>query len=150
VLYRSPSWRILIGTRGALLLILASLFLVSCGARKDLQGAEEAVTEFHIQLDSEQYASIYSTTADDFRKATSEAEFTALLQAIHRKLGHVTAAHRQNWRMNIATGTGEVISLEYATDFDGGPANERFTWQIRNNQPVLLGYNINSNALIEK
>jgi hypothetical protein len=150
MLRRSLLCRVRIAARLPLVLVLSCTCLASCGVRKDLQAAEEAVTEFHIQLDSEQYPAIYSATGDGFRKATSEADFTNLLQAIHRKLGTVQNSQRQNFRVNFDAGMGEVVTLRYNTTFSDGSGSEEFLWQIRGSQPVLLGYHINSNALVLK
>lgn len=147
---RSGSCRLRLENRTALVIAFLSVLLTSCGVSKDLQKADQAVGDFHSQFDSEQYQSIYEGATDAFHKATSEADFTALLQAIHRKLGKVQQSRRQYFHINFNTSQGEVISLEYSTNFDGGPGNESFVWQFDGNRPVLLSYHINSNALIMK
>jgi len=38
--------------------------------------------------------------------------------------------------------------LVYYTTFSKDKATETFTWRIRNGKPALLGYNINSPALL--
>jgi hypothetical protein len=146
---RWPIFRVHLVSRTAVL-ALACTLLTSCGVSKDLHRAEEAVTDFHSQLDSEQYHSIYTAAADDFRKATTEDDLTALLQAVHRKLGNVRQSQRGAYKVNFDAGRGEVVSLEYTTQFEGGSGTEDFFWQFSGGQPVLLRYNVNSNALIVK
>jgi hypothetical protein len=140
----------LAGFRRVALLATACAFLSSCGVKKDLQKAEQAVAGFHSQLDSEQYETIYAATGDEFRKVTSETDLTNLLQAVHRKLGKVRGSQRENVRVNFDAGRGEVVSLQYKTDFEGGPGTESFAWQFSGDRPLLLSYNVNSNALILK
>jgi hypothetical protein len=50
-----------------------------------------------------------------------------------------------NW-----TTSGTRVVLDYSTKFDAGDAAEQFTWKIAGNNAVLVGYNINSTALIVK
>jgi uncharacterized protein DUF4019 len=135
---------------GLALLAFACALLSSCGATKDLHKAEQAVTEFHSQLDSENYHSIYSGAGDEFRKATSEDDLTTFLQAVHRKLGNVRQSQRGGFRVNYDAGRGEVVSLQYNTQFEGGSGSEEFYWQFKGGQPILLRYNVNSKALIVK
>jgi hypothetical protein len=136
--------------RSLLAIAFCSILLASCGARKDMQTAEQAVGEFHSQLDSEDYQSIYDGTGDQFRKVTSESDFVALLEAVHKKLGKVQNARRQSFKINYDVTRGELIALEYATNFEGGSSSERFLFQMAGNRPLLLGYHINSNAFILK
>src|SRR5690242_11010680 len=77
-------------TAFALTVILAlCIFSVSCSSAKNKQLAEQAVAQFHAQLDSEQYHAIYAGSDGRLRQASTEAEFVDLLGAIHRKLGRV-------------------------------------------------------------
>jgi hypothetical protein len=80
----------------------------------------------------------------------NEADFIALLQAIHRKRGKVQSSTRSNFQVGVSTGQGSVVTLVYETTFDESSGIEQFLWHMRDNQPVLLGYHINSNALITK
>ena len=107
--------------------------------------ATAAVERFHQRLDSEQYAAIYMDTNDTFRKATSEAEFTQLLSAIHRKLGATQSKQSAGW--NVKTTSTTVV---YRTKFAEGDATEQFRWRMDEGKAWLEYYNINSNALIVK
>jgi hypothetical protein len=130
------------------LLLLA--VLNSCGSGKSVEIATKGVEQFHSQLNSEQYQKIYVGADEGFHKATNEADFIALLQAVHNKLGMVQTSQRTNYQVGMSTGQGTVVTLVYDTTFDQGSGTEQFLWHMRDNQPVLLGYHINSNALILK
>ena len=124
--------------------------LGSCGSGKTLELAAHAVEQFHSQMNSEQYQAIYAASDDGLHKATNEAEFIELLQAIHRKLGNVQTSTRSNSQVGAYTGQGIVVTLVYETTFKEGSGTEQFLWHVRDNQPVLLGYHINSKDLITK
>ena len=112
--------------------------------------ATKGVEQFHSQLDSERYQEIYATADEGLQKTTTEGDFVTLLQAVHKKLGKVQTSQRSNFQVGISTGEGTVVTLVYQTTFDQGSGTEQFLWHMRDNQPWLSGYHINSNALITK
>ena len=116
----------------------------------NVQNAAKGVEQFHSQLDSEQYQAIYAAADEGFQKVTSEPDFSALLQAVHKKLGKVQTSKRSNFQVGISTGQGSTVTLVYDTTFEQGSGSEQFIWHMRDNQPMLLGYHIASNALILK
>jgi hypothetical protein len=63
-------------------------------------------------------------------------------------LGTVRKSERSNFQIGRSTRRGTVVTLVYQTTFDQGAGTEQFLWHMRDNQPRLLGYHINSNALI--
>jgi hypothetical protein len=127
------------------------LLLCCCGSlTKNTSLAEDAVTQFHSQLDAEQYAALYAGADPNFHGATSEAQFTKLLQAIHHKLGSVRQANLSRWNTSWYAGTGTTVTLVYDTTFSAGSGTEQFTWHISDNRAMLYGYHINSDDLIEK
>lgn len=71
------------------------------------------------------------------------------MTAIHNKLGAVLQSSRQGFFVNYNT-SGSNIRLTYATKFSSGDAQEEFLWSKSGDNFLLLGYHINSNALITK
>ena len=134
---------------GAAILLVLSV-LSSCGSGKNVGIATKGVEEFHTQLNSEEYQSIYAVADENLQKTTTEGDFVALLQAVHKKLGNVQKSQRSNFLIGMSTAQGMVVTLVYQTTFEQGSGTEQFLWHMRNNQPMLLGYHINSNALILK
>jgi len=128
---------------------IAVLFgaLASCSAGTDIPVAEKAVARFHMMLDAGQNAQIYQESAPEMKTAGSEAKLTALLAAVHRKLGTVKKADQKGWNDQINTG-GHFVTLNYATSYAQGDAAETFVYKIAGEKAELVGYNINSNALI--
>lgn len=134
----------------SLVTIIAAMSLSACGAYQDYKVGVKAVTNFHTRLDAQQFAEIYAASDPDFKKSTKEADFAALLGAIHRKLGNVKTAKFGNVNVNWSTDEVTLIHMEYDTTFEGGEASERFIWRAKDSGPMLYGYHIESNALILK
>ena len=130
-------------------LLSLSVLMAGCGAQKDIAGASAAVVQFHGQLDHQDYLSIYNSADAQFRGASKQEDFIALMTAIHNKLGAVQRSSRQGFFVNYNT-SGSSIRLTYATKFSGGEADEVFLWSKSGDTFRLLGYHINSNALITK
>lgn len=131
-------------------LLMVCLLVDSCSSSANKQLAEDGVTQFHLQLDSGQYNAIYNGTDEKFRQVSSEKDFTLLLDAVHRKLGRVQNAELKNFQIGWYAGQGQTVTLIYHTQFAEGRADERFVWHISGGQPLLVGYNINSNDLITR
>ena len=132
------------------LAVAAALIMVSCGSVQNTQVAQQGVAQFHQQLDSEQYHSIYTESDERFRGASSEADFNAILTAVHRKLGNVRNANLKSFQVGWFAGQGQTVTLFYQTQFAEGSADERFIWHVKDKQALLVGYNINSKELITR
>jgi Protein of unknown function (DUF4019) len=132
------------------LVIAATFALSSCGYGNDKAAAESSVATFHSRLNSGETHAIYAGADDVFRKATSEPDFSAFIDAVRRKLGDVEHSQLTNYRVGYFTGQGTVVTLDYQTEFTGGAGTEEFIWHIQDKQPLLVGYHINSNALVLK
>jgi hypothetical protein len=126
-----------------------SLFAVACGAQKDLASADAGVARFHQLLDSQDYVTLYVQADQKFRDATKLDDFVALMTAVHKKLGRVGNAARKGFFVNYNT-SGSQIRVNYTTKFGDGDAEEQFVWSKKGDNLALLGYHINSNALITK
>jgi hypothetical protein len=100
-------------------------------------------------MDSEQFTQIYSEADDALRAVTKQQDFLAFVSAVHRKLGRVQNASQTSFLVNFST-SGTRVRLNYQTKFDGGDAQEEFIWKIKGDQAALVGYHINSTALITK
>ena len=120
-----------------------------CGTSKDVKAAEEHVTNFHQQLDAQDLVTIYNQADTKLQETTKADEFFSLLTAVHAKLGNYQSATQQGYFVNFTT-SGTTIRLTYKTRYAGGDAQEVFIWRKNGGDLKLLGYNINSNALIIK
>ncbi len=93
---------------------------------------------------------LYTESDEQFSRISNETDFAALVQSIHRKLGKVQQSNLQSFQVGWFIGQGTMVTLFYNTQFVEGKAGEKFTWRIKNNRPILVGYFINSNGLVVK
>lgn len=123
--------------------------LCGCSMSADSELAERAVPKFHEEMDTGHFAAIYDESADEMKKATTQQDFVALLDAIHRKLGNTKASDKTGWRVDYQT-SGSFVTLGYKTTFDSGNADEQFVFRLQDKAALLVAYHINSTALILK
>lgn len=127
------------------------ILLCSCGSStKSLELAKQNVEQFHSELDSGQYTAVYATCDEKFQEATSESDFSKLLEAIHRKLGNVQQANLRNTAIAWFSGQGATVTLVYETKFAEGTGTEQFVWHVKDSGAALYSYHINSNELVTK
>ena len=105
--------------------------------------------KFHEMLDAARFDDIYAQSADAMKSASSQADFTALLEAVHRKLGNTKSSTKTSWGVNYQT-SGTWVTLVYKTVYDSGDAQEQFVFLVKDKSALLAGYHVNSNALILK
>ena len=89
------------------------------------------------------------TADDDFRRATTLAALTELMQAVHRKLGTFVSANQTSANV-FASGSNTTVTLVYHSTFVEGKATEQFKFSISGGKAFLLAYNIDSPILILK
>ena len=128
-------------------LMVAMVVLAGCSASADTTVAEHAVDAFHNMLDAGQFEALYVGSAEDLQKVTTQQNFVALLGAIHKKLGNVKATTRQTWNVNYHT-SGTFVTLNYSTTYVSGDAAEQFVYRMQDGKALLVGYHVNSNALV--
>lgn len=123
------------------LLLLALIVSVSSCSRKDTEAAERGVNTFHEQYNREQYGVIYAEASDEFHKAASQEDLANLLKAVRGKFGTVKSSRLEGWQVKQSP-DGNMIILNYETQFEKGSAKERFAWRGTGDQAKLLRYDI--------
>ena len=131
-----------------LILPCLALCLLGCSASEDMSKAEAAVVHFHQQLDAGQYQAIYQSAAEEFKDSGDQARLVGFLEGVHGKLGRYKSGRRVNWRINYGT-AGEMVTLDYHTEFENGQADEDFVFRIDGDTPLLVGYHVASNAFVD-
>jgi hypothetical protein len=124
-----------------------ALALGGCSMAQDMKGVGQAVDGFHRQLDAGQFDAIYAAGSDDLKRITPQERFTALLSAVHRKLGAFRSGGQNGFNDTVNT-SGHIVAVQYRSTYARGAAAETFTFRIVDGAPKLAGYNINSDALI--
>jgi hypothetical protein len=123
--------------------------LAACSVSAETKQAEQAIQHFHELLDAGQSVAIYESAADDLKKVSSQQEFVAFLDAVHRKLGVSRSASKKGWNVNYGL-SGKFITLNYTTVYAEGEASEQFVYRVAGGQALLAGYHVNSNAFVLK
>lgn len=124
-----------------------ALLASACGVKENMEQADKEIERFHARYDKQDYPAIWRTTSGEFRKITSEKEFEKLLVAIRTKLGAVKSTEQAGWQANTNNGVSTVV-INAKTAFEKGDGIETFTYVKEDSGLKLLGYNINSAALI--
>ena len=130
-----------------LAIIAAALALSACSIGKDVPVAEAAVARFHQQLDAGRFADTLENTTPQLAAAAGREKWLALLTAVHAKLGKFRSAKTVGWNDNFTNGD-HFITLNVASQYERGTAQEQFVYRIWGEKALLAGYHVNSDALI--
>jgi len=133
--------------RNCLAFVVASLGLVGCSPGADVPAAEHAIVEFHSDLNAANFQKIYSAGDAELKSATTDAMFSKILNAVHSKLGLFKTGKSAGWNDNVTTG-GHFVTISYQAAYQKGSAVESFIYRIDGNRAALVGYHINSDALL--
>jgi|SRR5277367_5981550 hypothetical protein len=147
---RNPFRRLLTPSQWAAagVIVACTVFWGCAAAKKDFELADNAVRQFHSQLDSEQYSAIYLSADAKLKQSTSESDFVTLLRNVHSTLGpfQSSALRSKSWAYH--TPQTATVRFDYDATFARGSGRERFTWQIGGDSVVLGGYKIESSELV--
>lgn len=127
--------------------MLGALALAGCSFGADVPVAEKAIAAFHAQLDAAQFDAIYAGSAKEMKSTTTQAQLTAFLAAVHRKLGLLKSGKSVGWNENLNPG-GHFMTINYQAVYERGPAAENFVYRIDDGKATLVGYHVNSDALV--
>ena len=130
-----------------ILSIALFMLLAACSGTESVKIAEQGVGQFHAELNAGHYAQLYEKSASDMKAATKRDEFVAFLVGAHKKLGAFKSGKQVGWNDNYATG-GHFVTLQYESQFERGLAQEQFVFRLKDDQSILVGYQINSNLFV--
>jgi hypothetical protein len=124
--------------------------LAGCGDTvHGIEYAEPAVEKFRQQMRAGQFDQVYEGTGAEFREATSRENGIALFAAVDRKLGKLQHAEKVTWNINTRNMTTLVV-LVYKSRYAEGEATETFTIEVDDGKGRIIGYNIQSLAMMIK
>jgi len=133
--------------RKTMWIMAAALAVGGCSATRDKAAAEAGVVQFHQMLDAGRFHDIYAGAASEFRQTGSEQQEISVLQMIHDRLGAFRSSQQSGWRVNFGTG-GNIVNLTYNAQFASAPGHEDFVFRVNGDAPQLVGYHVNSPALM--
>lgn len=124
------------------LVMAAALALTGCNMGKDMASTDAAIADFHRQFDAGQSAAIVDAGGPELKNGGA-----AMLDALHAKLGAFKSSQRQGFNDNYNNGV-HTFSATYASVYANGPATEDFVYRFEGGKPVLIMYNVKSQALL--
>lgn len=133
--------------RNVMLAVGLTYLIAACSMSADTQLADQEVPKFHASLNDGGFDALYDAGANELKTAATKQDFVKLLEAVHRKLGNVEKTEKTGWNVNYDT-RGTFVTLTYTTNFTRGSGSEQFVYRLEKNRALLVGYHINSNALI--
>jgi hypothetical protein len=128
--------------RFAILLVTAAT-LAGCSMGQDMSVTDSAVAEFHAKLNNGQFAAIVAAAGPEMKSSGPE-----FVERIHTKLGMFRSTSRQGFNDNIINGD-HTFTASYASVYSTGPATENFVYRLNSGKPVLIGYHVESAALLK-
>jgi hypothetical protein len=128
-------------------MLLAAAFAVTgCSMGQDLTTTDAAVADFHAKLNGGQFKAITDAAGPEIK--TGGTDFTGLVEAIHTKLGTFKSTTRQGFNDNYNNGD-HLFTTTYASVYSSGPATENFVYRMSGGKAVLIGYHVESAALLK-
>lgn len=125
------------------ILLLTAATLAGCSMGQDMSVTDSAVAEFHAKLNNGQFAAIVAAAGPEMKSSGPE-----FVERIHTKLGMFRSTSRQGFNDNIINGD-HTFTASYASVYSTGPATENFVYRLNSGKPVLIGYHVESAALLK-
>jgi len=127
------------------ILLIAAAALAGCSMGQDMTVTDSAVADFHAKLNAGQFKVITDAAGPEIKNGSGD--FTNLLEKLHTKLGTFRSTARQGFNDNINNGD-HTFTATYASVYSSGPATENFLYRLNSGKPVLIGYHVESAALL--
>jgi hypothetical protein len=121
--------------------------LAGCSSGDDLAAAQKAISHFHDQMNAGQFDKIYVESSPEWKQVSPKDDTIELFTGVRAKLGAFLSGKQNSWRVNYGTG-GTTILVLYDSKFQKADGQETFTYRRSGDGVQLVGYNINSRALI--
>ena len=128
-------------------IFIGVFLLTGCNPVKSTAEADKAAAEFHALFDAEDFEQIFDTAHADFKASQPKKDTINFLRSVREKLGSVKSTNRTGWQANSMNMKTNVV-LTFETEFENGQGVETFTYRVADGSAVLLGWYVNSNALI--
>jgi len=121
---------------------LALLLAVGCSG-KPLDAAQHGTEKFRARWVKGAFVEIYDASEPPFRASLTQEQATNWMMAVSSRLGKWKSAEAGAWSINDGS-DGKTVMLGYKSTFENGTADETFAWRIKQPEPALVGYHINS------
>ena len=134
-----------------LVLVVAFAAFMAFGmlkANKLSPSVEAFVQDFYDHYNNRDFTTIYTALSHDkLRQFAAQDKFLTFMNGTFQKLGKVTGRQKGAWRINFAT-DGLYFTVQYKTTHEKAEATDDFVLIQNKDSWLLVGYHINSDALI--
>ena len=121
---------------------LALLLVVGCSG-KPREAAQAATEKFRARWAKGAFVEIYDASEPPFKASLTQAQATTWMETASRKLGRWQSAEAGAWSINDGS-DGKTVVLGYKSKYENGTADETFAWRIKEPEPALVGFHLNS------
>lgn len=130
-----------------LLTVAAAALVGGCSMKADMAAGDKAIAAFHQALNAGQSRQILAGASPEFRAVTPEPQALRLFDTVHARLGAFKDGKSVGFNDNVSSG-GHMLVDRYEAHYQNGTALETFTFRVSGDRAVMIGYNVNSNALL--
>jgi len=121
---------------------LALLLAVGCSG-KPREAAQNATEKFRARWAKGAFIEIYDASEPPFKASLSQEQATKWMEAASAKLGKWQSAEPGAWSINDGS-DGKTVVLGFKSKYENGTADETFAWRIKEPEPALVGFHLNS------
>jgi hypothetical protein len=109
---------------------------------------DAAVVVFHKDYNANGIQAIYAAAAPAFKTTVPLEKFTSLTSLLQAKLGEWKSGERTGTNLKNDNGH-ETLEITYSSTFAEAAGTEEFIFDYNGDQPLLIGYNVKSPALLD-
>lgn len=122
--------------------------LTGCGLKKNQQQAAVAIAEYHKRFNDNAADAIWDAAGDEFKKATPRDRWARMIQTLNTKLGSHGSSGEPTIFVNWTT-KGTFVKATCESTYSKASATETFQFRKNGEKLILVGYTVNSSALLE-
>jgi hypothetical protein len=133
--------------RQSLLGLVVVLALSGCSFSADYAAAQASCRDFHRQVDQGEYGSIYDAGLPAFQAGATKEQIVGMFSRVSRILGKCGEAS-VNFGGIQATTNGTFVTTTGARNCQNGVLGEKFVWQMKSGQALLVQYTATNPLLL--
>jgi hypothetical protein len=141
---RRYGWIIIMAVLTALFLV--GLYECGTGLVGGMKSADAGIAQLHERYNREAYNEIIDESDPRFQ-TLSRPDLLKFFNSVHRKLGSAVETSCTFVNVN-ATTEGTFVRATFSTKFERAQGMETVVWRRNGDELRLVGYNIQSNALV--
>jgi hypothetical protein len=116
--------------------------------QKSGQLGDAAIEHFHSQFNAKSFAEIFNESSSKLRQSGPPEKFIGDMEAMRAKLGAHKSGTRDGLNLNNSNGD-KTLTMKCVAVFENGPGTETFTFDYNGDTPLLMGYFVESPALLK-